>query len=69
MLRAVRRRFLSYKIVLLIGSEENRERLAGFLPAVGNMRTLDGKATAYVCENYTCSLPANNLTAFERLLG
>jgi uncharacterized protein YyaL (SSP411 family) len=69
MLRAVRRRFLPYKIVLLIGSEENRERLAGFLPAVGNMRTLDGKATAYVCENYTCSLPANNLTAFERLLG
>jgi uncharacterized protein YyaL (SSP411 family) len=68
MLAAVRRRFLPYKIVLLIDSEGNRERLAGFLPAVGNMTPLDGKATAYVCENYTCSLPTNDLADFERLL-
>jgi uncharacterized protein len=69
MLRAVRRRFRPYKIVLLIGSEENRERLAGFLPAVGNMMPLDGKATAYVCENYSCSLPVNDPAELERLLG
>ena len=68
MLRAVRRRFLPYKIALLIDSEGNRERLAGFLPAVGNMTPLDGKATAYVCENYTCSLPVNDPAELERLL-
>jgi uncharacterized protein YyaL (SSP411 family) len=68
MLRAVHRRFLPYKIVLLIDSEGNRERLAGFLPAVGNMVPINGKATAYVCENYTCSLPVNDPADLERLL-
>jgi uncharacterized protein len=68
MLRAVRRRFLPYKIALLIDSEGNRERLAGFLPAVGNMTMLEGKATAYVCENYTCSLPVNDPAELEGLL-
>ena len=48
MLRAVRRRFLPYKIVQFTGSA--------------------GKATAHVCENQVCSLPVNDLPAFERLL-
>ena len=32
----------------------SRRKLAGYLPVVGKMTAIDGKATAYVCENYTC---------------
>lgn len=28
----------------------------------------DGKATAYVCQNFTCSLPTNNLDEFEKII-
>ena len=32
------------------------------------MREIDGKPTAYVCENYTCQLPTNELSKFDELL-
>jgi uncharacterized protein YyaL (SSP411 family) len=64
MLREVRRRFLPNQTVLLIGDERSRERLVEYLPFVAAMRRIDGAATAYVCENYTCGLPTADLKEF-----
>jgi uncharacterized protein YyaL (SSP411 family) len=33
------------------------------------MITLEGKATAYVCENYTCQLPTAEAKTLLQLLG
>jgi uncharacterized protein YyaL (SSP411 family) len=41
-----------------------------FLPyKIVQLTGSDGKATAHVCENQVCSLPVNDLPAFNRLLG
>ena len=66
-LGALHARFLPYKAVLLIDGE-SREALAGHLPAAGAMTSLDGRTTAYVCENYACKLPTTSVEEFGRLL-
>lgn len=42
--------------------------LAGQVPAMAEFRMLDGKATAYVCENFTCQLPTTEVAKFRELL-
>ena len=42
--------------------------LAEVVPFVEAMNMRDGKATIYVCENYVCRLPTNDLTVAARLL-
>jgi uncharacterized protein YyaL (SSP411 family) len=59
-LRHVRARFLPTTITLPAD--------APFFPAAASMRMIDGKATAYVCENYACQLPTNQLAKFDELL-
>jgi uncharacterized protein YyaL (SSP411 family) len=53
MLASVRRRFLPNTVVL-----SNRE----------GMPAIDGKPTAYVCENYACKLPVTDSEALDRQL-
>jgi uncharacterized protein YyaL (SSP411 family) len=59
-LRHLRARFLPHTITLRAG--------ASFFPASATMRELDGKPTAYVCQDYTCNLPTNDLSKFDELL-
>jgi uncharacterized protein len=59
-LRHVRARFLPHTITLRTD--------ALFFSAAANMREIDGKATAYVCEDYTCRLPTNVLATLDELL-
>ena len=66
--RELRGRFLPYTITLLIDSEATREKLTQFFPAAGVMGRIDNQPTAYVCENYTCRLPTNDVSKFAELL-
>jgi uncharacterized protein YyaL (SSP411 family) len=50
-------RYLPNKVV--VQSSEGDERLAGLVPLLRDRGALGGKATAYVCENYTCRQPVN----------
>jgi hypothetical protein len=68
MLRALRQRFLPHKVVLLIDSEDARRHLSGWRAAVDSMTSMDGKATAYVCENFACRQPVSELSGLIRLL-
>jgi uncharacterized protein YyaL (SSP411 family) len=68
LLMALSHRFLPTKIVLLIDSDQTRQRLVLLAPATRNMTPIDGKAAAYVCENYTCRLPVTDPVEFGRLL-
>ena len=67
-LRKLRGRFLPHAIVLLIHSDEAREKLARLFPTAESMREIDGQPTAYVCENYACQLPTNQVSKFDELL-
>jgi uncharacterized protein len=60
--------FLPHKIVLLVDNEDSQKALSAYLPVIETMREVDGKATAYVCENYACQLPAADPKIFAELL-
>jgi uncharacterized protein YyaL (SSP411 family) len=59
-LRHVRSRFLPSTITLRAG--------APFFTAGASMREMDGKPTAYVCQNYVCQLPVNEASKLQELL-
>ena len=42
--------------------------LANHLAVLADMKKVDGKATAYLCENYTCSAPINDVAKLRRRL-
>jgi uncharacterized protein len=68
LLSLVYRRFLPGKILLLADGGEGQKRLEHWLPFLENMRPQDGRATAYVCEDFVCKQPVSDPQAFERLL-
>jgi uncharacterized protein YyaL (SSP411 family) len=68
MVSEVRKRFLPRAVVLL--HEEGKagkgiEKVAEF---VKMQKSADGKATAYVCENYACQLPVTDMQEFAKVL-
>jgi uncharacterized protein YyaL (SSP411 family) len=68
MLQVMRGRFHPRKVVLMVGNEESRRQLGARLPGLEAMAAQQGRATAYVCENYTCQLPTNDPAQFGELL-
>ncbi len=68
LLGEVHRRFLPNTIVLLADGGEGQKYLEEKLEAVSGMSQLQGKATAYVCENFTCQAPVDTADALRELL-
>ncbi|MCI0698968.1 thioredoxin domain-containing protein [candidate division KSB1 bacterium] len=68
MLHAVHERFIPNKILLLADGGEGQVYLGKFLPIIESVKMLDGKATAYVCENYACQLPTTEVEVIVGLL-
>jgi uncharacterized protein YyaL (SSP411 family) len=56
------------KILLLMDGGEGQDYLSRHLPFVKSMTALNEKATAYICENYTCQLPTTDLPVMFQLL-
>jgi uncharacterized protein YyaL (SSP411 family) len=67
-LRELRSRFLPHTLVLLVDSEETRRKLEPIFPAVADMRELNDRPTAYVCQGHVCQLPVNEISTFVELL-
>ena len=42
--------------------------LSRHLEVLGSVKMVEDKATAYVCENYTCSAPVNDPNTLKRVL-
>jgi uncharacterized protein YyaL (SSP411 family) len=38
------------------------------MPYTKEMKSLDGKATAYICVNYACRLPTTDVAQLRKLL-
>jgi hypothetical protein len=56
MVDALRKSFLPNKVIIRRTSE-NAEALAKLAPYTETQRSRDGRATAYVCQNFACQLP------------
>jgi uncharacterized protein YyaL (SSP411 family) len=68
LLRLVNERFLPNKILLLADNGPGQQQLARWLPFVAELHRIQGKATAYVCDNYACKLPTADPAVVAQLL-
>ena len=68
MLRAVHENFIPNKIILLADGGDGQTFLGKHLEFIQDVKMMDGKATAYVCENYVCHTPTPDLSKFASLL-
>jgi uncharacterized protein YyaL (SSP411 family) len=68
MLRLVRSRFLPRAVVLLHGAGKAGEAIEKEVAFLRGQVAIDGKATAYVCENYVCKRPVNSVSELKGLL-
>jgi hypothetical protein len=69
MLREVHARFIPNKIILLADGAAGQKTLAGYLEFIRGVKPINGKATAFVCENYVCKLPTTDVATMATLLG
>src|SRR5712692_6467303 len=68
LLRLVHERFLPNKILLLADGAAGQKQLAHWLPFIESVARKQGRATAYICENYVCKLPTTDPQVVARLL-
>jgi uncharacterized protein YyaL (SSP411 family) len=68
MLGALRGAYLPNAVVILRASGPDGEALVKLSPFTEGLRPIDGRATAYVCRDFTCSLPTHDPAVMLRLL-
>ena len=68
LLRLVHQRFIPNKILLLADGAQGQKHLAEWLPFIKSMGRKQGRATAYICENYVCKLPTADPKVVATLL-
>ena len=68
LLRALHSRFVPNRVVMLVDSPEARRALAAAIPSIEFMEKIEGRASAYVCRNYTCQLPVTESEKLAELI-
>ncbi len=68
LLREINSRYLPNTLVLQVNGGENQKFLEKYLPFIETVSKIDGKASAYVCENFTCKMPVNTRRNLALLL-
>jgi uncharacterized protein YyaL (SSP411 family) len=67
MRRVLQQAYLPTAIIIPL-LPQHRETLARLLPWVAAMHTVDGRATAYVCRDFSCQMPATSDAQLEEQL-
>ena len=68
MIELVRGKFLPEAVVLFHDSGRAGSAIEAIVPFVKNQVAIGGRATAYLCENYTCRKPVQTVRELEALL-
>lgn len=68
MLRLIHRKFLPNTVIMFHQTGKAGEAIEKIIPFVKFQVAINGKATAYVCQNYVCKQPVNEISALEKLL-
>ncbi len=66
LLRTLHKPFLPNKIVLLADNGAGQAYLGKKLPFLRNLRPIENRATAFVCENFICQLPTVDPAQFQK---
>jgi uncharacterized protein YyaL (SSP411 family) len=68
MTAAIQRKFLPNKVLLFRAEDDTGKKLADLCPFVEGMKSRDRKATAYLCEGFSCKTPLTDLAAIQGAL-
>ncbi len=68
MLREVYKILKPNKVILLADNDKGQKYLESKVDFIKTVKMIDDKPTAYVCENFTCNLPANNVEELKEQL-
>jgi uncharacterized protein YyaL (SSP411 family) len=68
LLKETHRHYMPGTILLLADGNKGQEYLGQKLEAIKAMNKVEGKASAYVCENFTCQAPVTDPEALRKLL-
>ena len=61
LLQTVQSKYLPNTIVLLADGGKNQQLLSSYHQFINSVEKVEGLATAYVCEDFVCQLPTNNV--------
>ena len=64
----VGKHFAPFQIVFALDSAHSREYWTRMHPELASMHPIEGKPTAYVCQNFACQLPVTDTAALEASL-
>jgi hypothetical protein len=68
MLQTLKHEFLPNKILLFRPAEQESPEITQYAPYTKDLKSIDDKATVYVCQNYQCQLPTTNPQKMLELL-
>ena len=68
MLNALHRSFVPNKVLLFIPADKTHPILDEIAEYAKDYESIEGKATAYICQNYICSLPTTEIDKMLSLL-
>jgi len=68
MLREVHRHLVPHEVLILADGSTGQKFFADHVEFMKGVGKIDNKATAYVCENFVCQLPTNDLKKLADLL-
>ncbi|MDH3328162.1 MAG: thioredoxin domain-containing protein [Desulfobulbaceae bacterium] len=69
MMNAVLSTYAPEMIVLLADGNNNQKVLEKYLPVIKSMEMINKKATAYVCQDFTCQIPVNDIDVLLSQIG
>ena len=68
MLRKVQQMFLPNKVILFKSTTSSPSLLTEIAPFTETQYAIDGKATAYICQNYVCNAPTSDVAKMTAAL-
>ncbi|MFC1865671.1 thioredoxin domain-containing protein [Chloroflexota bacterium] len=69
MLSAIRGLFLPNKVVILHPTDRKPPPIEDIAPFIKDYSSIDAKATVYICSDYNCQLPTDEIKTMLKLLG
>ena len=69
MLRAIYKNFIPKKVVVLKPlAKDEIEEITRYMPYAEKMEAIDGKTTVFVCKDYACEKPVNDVESLTLLI-
>ncbi len=69
MFKALRTEFVPNKVVLFIPTDKDPSAIFEMAPFTSRMTSIEGKATAYVCQNFSCQQPTTDINKMLQFIG